>query len=74
MGSPLADLAALLRDEKPATGVVASIRGGVASVATSRGMITASAGPGVAVGARVRIVDGVARRAVSVKPENVYPV
>ena len=44
----------------------------MANIATSRGMVQAKVGDGVAVGKRVRVLDGVAKLAVV--PANVYPV
>ena len=72
MASPLSELASLLSRDKPAVGVVVSLSGGVASIATASGMVRANAGDGVVVGTRVRVVDGVASRGVV--SVNAYPV
>ena len=72
MASPLSELAFLLTRDKPVVGVVVSLSGGMASIATASGVVRANAGDGVMVGTRVRVVDGVARRGVV--PANAYPV
>lgn len=72
MGSLLASFIAMLTRDKPVTGVVVLLDGGVARIATSGGMILAKAGDGIASGARVRVVDGVARPAIT--PTNAYSV
>ena len=72
MSSPLAELAALLASKSPVTGIVIALRGESADIATPSGMVQARAGRGVTVGARVRVVDGVARPAVT--PTGAYPV
>ncbi|MBF0283578.1 MAG: hypothetical protein HQL51_03870 [Magnetococcales bacterium] len=62
-GGPLRELAALMTPRAPGSGVVVALAGGVAKVATAQGQVSAQAGPGVTVGTRVRLAEGVAQLA-----------
>lgn len=64
MTFPLHELRDLIAPVKAATfGVCVSISNGMAKVATESGPVTATAGPGVRTGARVRIEGGTAQLA-----------
>jgi len=61
--NPLSELRSLLSASTPTGGVVTAITAGTGTVATRSGLVTAALGPGVGIGSRVTIADGVARLA-----------
>ena len=73
MSNPVHDLQRLIASQRPVSGRVVAVSGGMVRVATAQGVVEVS-GAGLAVGDRVVVQNGTARRMTKQKTAQVYCV